>query len=129
MNRPVAARMIPDINWLPPLLYTHFVPGSASIGWLEREGDPVLALLELDGAVRIVERPILFMPFDARSHREQVGQRRAVETRVDAGEIAVLEVRQERPIERRDLAAAERDATTVAAIDFVTDCSVWTSRP
>ena len=39
---------------------------------IQRELDPVVAGLELDRRVRLVEGPIRLVPFDPCAHREQV---------------------------------------------------------
>ena len=43
---------------------------------VEGELDPVVAPFELQGGVGVVERPVLLVPLDAGTHREQVRQRR-----------------------------------------------------
>ena len=46
----------------------------------------------------------------ASPHRQQIRERGVVQTRIDAREVPVLEVRQKRPIDGRDFSPADRDA-------------------
>ena len=62
------------------------------------------------GRVRFVERTIALVPLDTRPHRQKILKRGLVKLRVHFREIPILEERQKRDLDTRDLLLAEGDA-------------------